>query len=98
MTGSPIDSGGKLAWGGGGEVRMAIFYLPLCDTADCATMYMCISCTCTQPMMGLELVRTCGLTANGANGSCCVACHDLLYILAILCQVLSQIIDQPTTN
>ena len=77
---------------------MAIFYLPLCDQADCATMYMCISCTCTQPMMGLELVRTCGLTANGANGSCCVACHDLLYILAILCQVLSQIIDQPTTN
>ena len=77
---------------------MAVFYLPLCDTADCAGMYMCISCTCTQPMMGLELVRTCGLTANGGNGSCCVACHVLLYILAILCQVLSQIMDQPTTN
>ena len=59
---------------------MAILNLPLCNTADCAAMYMCISCTCTQPMMGLELVRTCGLTANGANGLCCVACHDLLYI------------------
>ena len=69
---------------------MAVVYLPLCDTADCAAMCMYISSTFTQPVTGLELVRTCGLTANGTNGLCCVACHVLLYY-----QVLSQIMDQP---
>ena len=93
MTGSPIDSGGKLAWGV--KVWMAVCYLPLWHSWLCrhGRTYMCISCTCTQPVTGLELVRTCGLTANGTNGLCCVACHVLLYY-----QVLSEIMDQPTTN
>ena len=50
-----------------GEKATELYSIPVC------IMYMCISCTCTQPMTGLELVRTCGLTANGANGLCCVA-------------------------